>query len=123
MASTSGTLIAKIHRHDAESTSWPPTSGPITTPIAPQAVHAPTALPRSSSGNTATITASAAGVSSAPATPCSARPTTSTSIVGASAHRIEVTPKPPTPSEKTRRSPKMSPSEPPTRISEASVTR
>ena len=115
--------MAKIHRHDAASTSWPPTSGPSTVPIAPQAVQAPTALPRSSSSNTATITASAAGVSRAPATPCSARASTSTSIVGATAHRTDVAPKPATPSVKIRRSPKMSPSEPPTRISEARVTR
>ena len=39
----------------------------------PQAVQAPTARPRSSGGKVDTITASAAGVSSAPATPCSAR--------------------------------------------------
>ena len=50
------------------------------------AVHEPIAAPRSSGGKVATITASALGVSSAPKTPCSARPATSTSIVGASAH-------------------------------------
>ena len=49
------------------------------------AVHEPIAAPRSSGGKVATITASALGVSSAPNTPCSARPATSTSIVGASA--------------------------------------
>ena len=123
VASTSGTFSAKIHRHEPESTIWPPTSGPITTPIAPQAVQAPTALARSSSGNTVTITASAAGVSIAPATPWSARASTSSSIVGASAQRTDATPKPATPSENTLRSPKMSPSEPPMRMSEASVTR
>ncbi len=51
------------------------------------------------------ITASALGVSSAPNTPCSARPATSTSIVGASAQTTETTPNPPTPIENTRRSP------------------
>ena len=83
MATTSGRFSAKIHRHEAASTSWPPISGPITTPTADHAVHEPTALPRSSRGNTATITASAAGVSSAPLTPCSARASTRISIVGA----------------------------------------
>ena len=46
------------------------------------AVHEPIAAPRSSGGKVATITASALGVSSAPKTPCSARPATSTSIDG-----------------------------------------
>ena len=123
MPSTIGTLIAKIQRHEAASTSWPPTTGPSTVPIPPHAVQAPTALPRSSGGKVETITASAAGVSSAPATPWSARAATSTSMVGASAQISEVTPKADTPSAKTRRSPKMSPSEPPISSSEASVTR
>jgi hypothetical protein len=120
---TIGTLIAKIHRHDAESTSWPPTSGPSTVPIPPQAVHAPMALPRSAGGNAETITASAAGVSAAPATPWSARPAISTSIEGATAQITEVAPNATTPDRKTRRSPKMSPSEPPMRRSDPSVTR
>jgi hypothetical protein len=89
----------------------------------PQAVQAPTARPRSSGGNVATITASAAGVSSAPVTPCSARAATRTSMLGASAHTSEVTPKPSTPAVNIRRSPKMSPSEPPISSSEDSVTR
>ena len=116
-------MIAKIQRHDAASTSCPPTSGPSTVPMPPQAVQAPTARPRSSGRNVDTITASAAGVSTAPATPCSARASTSSSIVGASAQNSEVTPKPATPSANTRRSPKMSPSEPPISSSEPSVTR
>ncbi len=66
---TSGTLIKKIQRHDAESTIWPPIRGPARMPIPPHAVHLPIAAPRSSLGNTATMMASAAGVSSAPETP------------------------------------------------------
>ena len=89
----------------------------------PHAVHAPTAWPRSASENVRTITASAAGVSSAPETPCSARAATSASIVGASAHSSEVTPKPATPAKNTRRSPITSPSEPPISSSELSVSR
>jgi len=69
------------------------------------------------------ITARALGVSSAPKTPCSARAITRTSIVGATAHRTDAAPNPPTPREKIRRSPNTSPSEPPTRISDASVSR
>ena len=71
--STTGMLMAKIHRQEAVSTSWPPISGPSTVPIPPHAVHAPIARPRSAGGKVAAITASAAGVSSAPNTPCSAR--------------------------------------------------
>ena len=120
---TIGTLIAKIQRHEVVSTSWPPMSGPSTVPMPAQAVQEPTARPRSAGGNVVTITASAAGVRSAPATPCSARAATSSSIVGASAHASDVTPKPSTPSANTLRSPKMSPSEPPIKSSEPSVTR
>ena len=116
-------LIAKIQRHDAASTSWPPISGPSTVPMPPQAVHAPIALARSSGGNVATITASAEGVSRAPKTPWRPREITSISMVGASAQKTDVTPKPATPSMNMRRSPNRSPSEPPIRISELSVTR
>ena len=115
--------MAKIQRQDALSTSWPPMSGPSTLPIPAHAVQAPTALPRSSGGKVRTITASAAGVSSAPATPWRARAATSTSIVGARAHSIEVTPNALMPNANTRRSPKMSPSEPPISSSEPSVSR
>ncbi len=105
MNSTNGTLMAKIQRHEAASTSQPPASGPITIAIPDHAVQEPIAAPRSAAGKTETITASALGVSSAPNTPCSARPATSTSIVGASAQSTETTPKPPTPSAKILRSP------------------
>ena len=115
--------MAKIQRQEAESTSCPPISGPSTVPMPPHAVQAPTALPRSSGAKFATITASAAGVSTAPATPWSARAATRISMVGARAHASEVTPNAPTPYAKTRRSPKMSPSEPPIRSSDPSVTR
>ena len=121
--STSGRLIRKIQRHDAESTSWPPTTGPSTVPMPPHAVQAPTACPRSDSEKVRTITASAAGVSSAPESPCSARAATSASIVGAIAHSTEVTPNPITPATNTRRSPITSPSEPPISRNELSVSR
>src|SRR5918992_1157653 len=101
---TSGMLSAKIQRQEAASTSWPPTTGPSTVPMPAHAVQAPTARPRSWGGNVRTITASAAGVSSAPETPCSARAATSVSIVGASAQNSEVPPKPATPAMNTRRS-------------------
>ena len=90
VAITTGTLTAKIQRHEAASTSLPPTSGPITVAIADHAVHEPTAAPRLSAGNASTITASAAGTTSAPNTPCRMRAATSTPIDGASAHASDM---------------------------------
>ena len=95
----------------------------MTVAIPAHAVHEPIAAPRSSRGKAAMITASALGVSSAPNAPCSARPAIRTPMSGASAHNKEHSPNPATPMENTRRSPKMSPSEPPTRISEPSASR
>ena len=99
-------MTAKIQRHEATSTIQPPATGPRMAAIPPHAVHVPIAAPRSaSSSKVVTITASEAGVSSALATPCSARAATSVSIVGATAQSSDATPKPATPSEKMRRSP------------------
>src|SRR3954454_14877093 len=120
---TNGTLMAKTHRHDAVSMTEPPATGPRSAAMPTHAVHEPIAAPRSAGGYAATITARALGVSIAPNRPCSARPATSTPIVGATAHTSDIAPKPATPSEKTRRSPKTSPSRPPTRISEPSTSR
>ena len=64
--------MMKTQRQEACVTSQPPTSGPITNAMPVQAVQVPIAAPRSSPLNVAVITASPAGVSSAPATPCSA---------------------------------------------------
>ena len=123
VAAASGTLIRKIHRHEPIASSSPPASGPITIAMPLHAVQVPIAALRSSPSNVVTITASALGVSSAPAMPWTPRAAISSGALGAAAHRIEATPKAPTPTAKTRRSPKMSPSEPPTRISEPSVSR
>ena len=64
--------MMKTQRHDACVTSQPPTSGPITNAMPVHAVHVPIAAPRSSPLKVAVITASPAGVRSAPATPWSA---------------------------------------------------
>ena len=79
--------------------------------------------PRSAPENVDVITASEAGVRSAPATPCRPRKTISVFEFGATAQSADATPNVATPSLNTRTSPKMSPSEPPTRISEPSVSR
>ncbi len=123
MAIANGTLIRKIHRQLVLVTSQPPTSGPITNAIPVQAVHVPIAAPRASPLNVVAITASPAGVSTAPSTPWRPRATISAFPVGAAAQRIDVSPKPMMPSRKRRRAPKRSPSEPPTRSSDPSVSR
>jgi hypothetical protein len=122
-ATTSGRLITKIQRHDPTLRINPATSGPSAPAIVPHAVQVPIAGPRSRSGKVATITASELGVRSAPAIPWSARNAISSPIEGASAHSKEAAPRPPTPTANTRRSPNMSPTDPPSRINEPSVSR
>ncbi len=55
--------------------------------------------------------------------PCTARHAINTSMLGATAHNNDITPKPATPIQNTRRSPNTSPSEPPTRIKDPSASR
>ena len=88
-----------------------------------QAVHVPIAAPRATPENVPVIRASEAGVSNAPAMPCSPRKTIRVSAFGATAQSAEASPNVVTPIAKMRNAPKMSPSEPPTRISEPSVRR
>ncbi len=102
---TSGTLTAKIARHEIVSTSRPPTSGPRATPAAVPAVHEPIAVARSGPVKTAAMIASELGTSSAPNAPCSARAATRTSTDGAAAQSSELAPKPATPIAKIRRRP------------------
>lgn len=119
----SGTLIQKIARQESASTSAPPPAGPITVAIPLHAVQVPIALPRSAPSKVAARIASDPGTSSAPASPCSARPAISTSTLGARAQTTEVTPKPTRPAMNMRRRPNWSPSEPPTNSSETSASR
>jgi hypothetical protein len=95
-------LIRKIARHETASTSQPPRSGPMTNEMPVHAVHVPIALPRSSPLKTTVIVARAAGVRSAPATPCSARARMSTSALHAAAANSEVAAKAATPITNTR---------------------
>jgi hypothetical protein len=55
--------------------------------------------------------------------PCRPRATISVLPSGAAAQRSDVSPKPTMPRRKMRRAPKRSPSEPPTRSSDPSVSR
>ena len=77
----------------------------MTAAIPPQAVQDPIAAGRSDAPNAATMIASELGVTRAPAAPCNARAAIRTSIVGASAHTSERTPKAETPAKNTRRTP------------------
>ena len=73
--------------------SQPPSSGPTTVEMPLHAVHVPIAAPRSSPEKVEVMTASDAGVSSAPATPWMARKTISVVDVGATAHSADASPK------------------------------
>ena len=118
----SGRLTQKIARQESASTSAPPPAGPSTVAIPVQAVQVPTALPRAAPSKVAATIASEPGTSSAPAIPCRARAAIRNSTVGATAQRIEVAPKAIRPKTNIRRRPNWSPSEPPTRSSETSVS-
>ena len=91
--------------------------------IPPSPDHVPMALPRSSGRNDAWIIDRLPGVSSAPPTPWSTRATMSWTGDWASPHAAEATVNQTTPMTKTRRRPKRSPSDPPSRMSEASASR
>ena len=123
VSAASGRLMRKIQRHDAWSTSSPPTSGPSAAAMPPSPDQAPMARLRSSARKAPWIIARLPGVSSAPPMPCSTRATTSTSAVGATPHSSEARANQTVPMMKTRRRPSRSPSEPPRRMSEASESR
>ena len=123
VASAIGTFKKKITRQLEIPISHPPSNGPTTVEMPLQAVHVPIAAPRSAPANVEVISARDAGVKSAPAMPCRPRKTISVSTFGATAQSTDATPNQATPRRKTRASPKMSPSDPPTRISEPSVSR
>jgi hypothetical protein len=88
-AAMNGRPITKIHRQPRLSTSQPPTNGLTTAAIPLKAAQVPIALPRSSGATAAMITASDAGVSSAPNTPLSPRAAISASTVGARAQAAD----------------------------------
>lgn len=117
----SGTLIRKTHRHDAASTSQPPSNGPAAPAIPVRPDQAPIARARSARTNTACSVARLAGVSRAPPMPCSARAAISVPTSGARPHSSEATANQTAPTTKMRRRPYRSASDPPSRISAASV--
>ena len=115
--------MRKIHRHDAASTSQPPRNGPTAeaTPLRPD--QAPMARARSCGRKLASRMARLPGVSSAPPTPCTMRAATSRGALGATAHSSEAAANTTMPSWKMRLRPNRSPSDPPSRISDDTVSR
>ena len=121
-AAASGMLMKKIQRHENLSTSHPPRTGPIPTAIAVNPDHVPMACPRLALPKLALMSARLPGTSRAAPTPCTPRATMSWVVSGASPHQTEARAKSRTPVEKMRLRPRRSPSEPPTRISAASMS-
>src|SRR5437868_10106593 len=85
-ATASGRLMKNTQRHDAASTSQPPTNGPIAPETPDSPAQTPTARPRSSWSTEASIRARLPGTSRAPATPWITRAATSAPAVGARPH-------------------------------------
>ena len=92
----------------------PPSSRPIAAPPPAIAPKMPNALARSGGSVKVVVSSdSAAGASSAPKTPCSARAATSSSKLWAAPPSAEATAKPSRPAMKVRLRPKRSPMRPP----------
>ena len=102
---TTGTLSAKIQRHESWSTIQPPASGPTIAAIPPQAVHDPIAAPRSFGREGGDDDRERRRRHQRRGGALEARAAIRTSIVGANAQATEKTPNPARPSTKTRRSP------------------
>jgi hypothetical protein len=119
----SGGLIKKIHRHVVMPRITPPINGAITAAILPKAVQRPIACERSSEGKLVVMIDSAPGTSRAPKMPWMTRNPISRAVVGATAHRREVMPNPINPVTYTFFLPKISPNDPPMRISDDNESR
>ncbi len=96
-ATHSGTLIAKIQRHEALSTSQPPSNGPMAAATPDSPAQVPMAGARSSGRNDAWMRDRAPGVSRAAPTPWSTRRAMSWAGVWAAAHSADATRNQPTP--------------------------
>ncbi len=113
--------MRNTQRHEATSTSHPPSSGPIAVATPPRPDQAPMARARSSVANDACRIARLPGVSSAAPTPCTARAAMRVSTFGAIPHSSEASANQATPTTKTRRRPNRSPSVPLIRMNDARV--
>ena len=109
-----GRLTKKIASQPSESTSTPPAMTPSVPPRPASAPQMPSAVLRSRPCGNVTVTmASAAGDSSAPPKPCSARAAIRTPDDGARPPASEPSANSPRPARKTRRRPSTSPRRPP----------
>ena len=88
-AAASGGLIRNTQRQDPARISHPPRNGAMAAALPLSPAQAPIARARSDSTKVAWMIARLAGVSSAPPTPCRARPAISHGAVGARAHSSE----------------------------------
>ena len=103
--------------------SSPPTNGPPAVASVPIPDHSPMARARSSLRKDAWMIDREPGTSSAAPTPWSSRPATSSGTDGASPHSTDAAENQTSPTAKTRRRPKRSPKDPPSRIRLASASR
>jgi hypothetical protein len=120
----SGTLIKKIQPQWKCWLMTPPSAGPSARPSAPIAPEMPIAMVRSrASVNVATRIASAAGMTSAAPSPCTARAAISPPPLPASPEASEESVKIARPVRNTRRLPYTSATRPPTSSSPPSTSR
>ena len=106
--------MKKIHSQPSPSVIGPPTIHAAVPPIAPVAVHTPSALLRSApSGNVVIRIDSAVGVMIAAAIPCTTRATISAASDPASPHASDAAANSAVPTANTRRRPSRSAARPP----------
>ncbi len=113
--------MRKIHRQDAALIRYPPTRGPAAVATPPNPDQAPMASLRSSAANDASRMARLPGVSRAAPTPWRTRSTMRALDPGAREQAAEARANHATPTMNTRRRPKRSPSDPPSRSNDERV--
>src|SRR5919106_2220298 len=107
-----GMLMRNTEPHQNDSSSRPPTTGPITTASPTEAVQMPIALPRSSGSKTLLMIDNVEGITAAPPMPISARATISCSGDCAYADASDARPNRISPTTSIRLRPNRSPSSP-----------
>ncbi len=122
-ASTSGRLIQNTDCQPKCATRSPPSTGPLPAATAMAPVRTAIARRSSRSGYASRSTASVAGWSRAPHTPCATRSPMTQPTEGASAIPAEARPKPVRPRWSSRRCPYRSPSRPARTSRAATATR
>ena len=110
-ARMTGTLMRKIQRQLAP-TSSPPSTGPPPAATPPTPAHIPTAVPRCRGGNTDSASPREVGISTAAPAACSARQAISAGSPGATAHPSDATPNTTSPARKNSRRPMPSAARP-----------